>query len=307
MIMKKINILLFYKFQKIENPESFAKEHLKFCKKLGVLGKVLVSEEGINGSISGTTEQTKEYKKFMHSLKGFEDVFFKEELSEDHPFTRMFVRLKKEIIRFEKPVDMLNKKGKYIYPSELLELYKKEEKFTIIDVRNDYEYKAGKFKGAINPKIKTFRQFPDFVEKIKDKKEEKIIIYCTGGIRCEKAGVYMEEQGFKDVQQVHGGIINFCQQYPDTIWEGRCFVFDKRLMTNINQTSPPISECELCGELCDLYRNCKNHNCDKLVIMCLNCEKKMNACCSKKCLQEFREHCSQKAILKQGRKQEIIL
>ncbi|MEK6817283.1 MAG: rhodanese-related sulfurtransferase [Nanoarchaeota archaeon] len=300
---RKINILLFYKFQKIGNPKSFAKEHLKFCKKLEVLGKVLVSEEGINGSISGTVEQTEKYKKFLKSKKGFEDIWFKEEMSNEHPFTRMFVRVKKEIIALDKPIN-LNKIGKHLSPKEFLELYKKNEDVIILDARNDYESKVGKFKNAITPQIKTFREFPKAVEEMKNMKNKKIVMYCTGGIRCEKASAYMIQKGFKNVMQLKGGIINFCQQYPDTVWEGRCFVFDKRLMTNINQTSPPISECELCGKLCDLYRNCKNHNCDKLVIMCLNCEKKMNACCSKKCLQEFREHCMGKSSMKQNRRME---
>ncbi len=300
-MIKDINILLFYKFQKIENPEEFVRKHLKSCKDLGVLGKVLVSKEGINGSISGTIEQTEKYKEFVHSLPGFEDVWFKEEMGSEHPFTKIFVRVKDEIIRIDKPIDIHNR-GKHISPSDFLKLYESREDFIVLDARNDYEYKAGRFKGAINPNIKTFRQFPDFVEKIKDKKDKKIVMYCTGGIRCEKASAYMIEQGFKDVMQLEGGIINFCQQYPDTVWEGRCFVFDKRLMTDINQASPPITNCESCGKLCDLYRNCKNHSCDKLIIMCLDCEKKMNACCSENCLADFRKHCLEKAVRKQGRR-----
>ena len=297
---RKINILLFYKFKQIENPKKFAREQLKLCKELEVFGKIFVAKEGINGSISGTIEQTEKYKKFLLSKKGFRDVIFKEEFSNEHPFKKMFVRIKDEIIRIDKKIDM-KKTGKYIDPKDLLELYESGENFVILDTRNDYEWKVGKFKNAITPDIETFREFPKFVDKIKNLKDKKIVMYCTGGIRCEKASSYMIQQGFKDVHQLHGGIITFCQQFPDTIWEGRCFVFDKRLMTNINQKNLPISKCIVCEKSCDLYRNCKNPSCDKLIVMCLDCEKKMNACCSEICLDEFKEHCLEKSLRKQGR------
>jgi len=127
-------------------------------------------------------------------------------------------------------------------------------------------------------------------------------MYCTGGIRCEKASAYMIEKGFKNVMQLEGGIINFCQQYPNTLWEGRCFVFDKRLISSVGQTNPPITNCIICNVRCDLYRNCRNVNCDKLVVMCLDCEKKMNGCCSEICFKEFKIQCIEKSIRKQGRR-----
>jgi len=305
--MRNIHILLFYKFEKIQNPERFSKEQLKFCKEIGVLGKILVAEEGINGSISGTKEQVERYKEFLRLKEGFSDIVFKEELSENHPFTKMVSRVKKEIVRIGVPVD-LSKRGKRLSPKEFLNLYESGEDFILLDARNDYEYNVGRFKNAINSDIKTFRQFPKVAEKFKDKKDKKIIMYCTGGIRCEKASAYFIEQGFKDVSQLEGGIITFRQQFPDTVWNGKCFVFDKRLLTSdTDEKNPPITKCEQCGELCDLYRNCKNPSCDELVIMCLDCEKKMNACCSDKCLSEFMEHCREKSLMNQFKKKQGMM
>ena len=298
----EIHILLFYKFQQIKDPEYFVRKHKSFCKKLGIMGKVLVAKEGINGSVSGTKEQVEKYKKFVWSIKDFEDVWFKEELAHKHPFTKMVVRLRKEIVALNKSVD-IKKKGRYLSPKEFLEIYKNKEenensKIIILDARNYYEYDLGKFKNAINPNIKTFREFPDFVESFKENKDKKIVIYCTGGIRCEKASAYMNENGFSNVYQLEGGIINFCQQFPNTIWEGRCFVFDKRLMSDLNQKNKPITKCENCRELCDLYRNCKNLSCDKLVIMCIRCQEQLHGCCSEKCLDEFQGYAKERAVLK---------
>lgn len=302
---KKIHVLLFYKFQEIENPEHFARKQKSFCKKLGVLGKILIAKEGINGSISGTEDQTEKYKKFLWLQGGFGDVKFKEETIFKHPFTRMYVRIRNEIVSLKKIVN-LNKIGKYLSPKEFLELYnEKNEKnnLIILDARNYYEYELGRFKNALNPNIKTFREFPKFVEKFKKTigkniKNKKIVMYCTGGIRCEKASAYMKEQGFENVYQLEGGIINFCQQFPDTFWEGRCFVFDKRLMTDLNQKNRPITKCINCKEFCDLYRNCKNVECDKLVIMCVRCQEKFKGCCSENCLKEFLKYSDKRAVLK---------
>ncbi len=302
--MEKLIVLLFYKFQEINDVEYFVRAHRRFCKSIEVLGKVLVAHEGINGSISGTNEQVEKYKKFVWSLKGFEDVWFKEEFVLEHPFTKMHVRIRKEIIRLNKNID-LTKKGKKITPKEFIDLYKKNENFMVLDARNYYESKLGKFKNAITSNIRSFREFPKFIkkfEKITDKKK-KIVMYCTGGIRCEKASAYMKERGFENVYQLDGGIINFCQQYPNTIWEGKCFVFDKRLMTDINQKNKPITHCINCNKLCDLQRNCKNISCDELVIMCVKCQEKLHGCCSEFCKIEFEKYSIERSIRKKLNKE----
>jgi len=238
------------------------------------------------------------YKEFVNNLEGFEDVWFKEEMGKSHPFNKMIVRERKEIVSMHKDLDM-SKKGKYVSPREFLEGCN-DDNVIILDARNEYEFNMGKFKNAVNPEIKTFRQFPDFVEDFKDNKDKKIFMYCTGGIRCEKASLYMEEQGFTDVSQLHGGIINFCQELPHTAWEGKCFVFDKRLMSDVGQGNEVVSECVSCSEVSDLQRNCKNVYCDELVVQCASCQEKLHGCCSKKCMVEFLQYTRERSDKKKS-------
>lgn len=279
-----IHILLFYKFVPIKNPESFRVDHLKMCTKLGVRGKVLVATEGINGSVSGTKKQVEEYKKVLRNDSKFRTIEFKEEKSLHHPFDKMEVKCKNEIIRLDKPVNM-NHTGAYISPKEFLQLYKEKKDVIILDARNDYESDAGKFKNAMLAPIQAFRQFPEFVKGMNVQKDKAIVMYCTGGIRCEKASAYMVEQGFTNVKQLHGGIIRFCQEYPNTVWEGTCFVFDKRLTSSIGQEQSTVNTCIHCTMPSDFYRNCKNVDCNKLIFLCPECEKPFHECCSKDCMK----------------------
>ena len=282
-LIMKIHILLFYKFVEISDTEKLSKSHLELCNSLNLKGKILLSKEGINGSVSGTKEQTEKYKKELINDERFKDIEFKEELSTHHPFEKMVIKIKPEIIRLDKEID-ISKTGKHISPKEFLEVYQENKDVIILDTRNDYEFKAGKFKNAINPKIKNFREFPDFVKNFNVPKDKPIVMYCTGGIRCEKASAYMIQEGFTNVRQLHGGVINFCQQFPNTAWEGTCFVFDKRLTSRINQSSNNTF-CHHCNSQCELYDNCKNKLCNELIFICPDCEKKMHSCCSNECMK----------------------
>lgn len=291
--MEKVHILLFYKFQEIKDIDWFIRNHKRKCQELGIVGKVLVGKEGINGSVAGSNEQMNAYKEFMHSLEGFEDVWFKEEIGNSVPFNKMIVRERKEIVALHKDVDM-STKGNYVNPEEFLKGIEDEDTI-ILDTRNDYEFEVGRFKGSVNPDIKTFREFPEFVEKFKENKKKKIYMFCTGGIRCEKAGRYMEQEGFEDVHQLHGGIINFKQKIPDKGWEGKCFVFDKRLVTKDSDGEDVISKCISCNETSDLQRNCKNVACDALVVQCAKCQEELHGCCRKECMHEFLEYSRERA------------
>lgn len=281
-----IKIILFYKFVEVENPEKFRKNHLDFCKTLGVKGKVLIAKEGINGSVAGTEEQVEQYKKELTKDPRFSNVEFKTEFGLENPFDKMLVRVKKEIIRLDQEID-LTKVGKYVSPQEFLESYN-DPNVVIIDARNDYESKVGKFKKAIVPKIDAFREFPEFVKNLNLPKDTKILTYCTGGIRCEKASAYMVKQGFTNVSQLQGGIIKFCQTIPNTdVWEGQCFVFDNRLSSPIGQDKKQINNCIHCNTQSDLYRNCKIKSCNKLIFICNDCRKTMHACCSQDCMKKL--------------------
>lgn len=308
MINEPLYVILFYRFHPIENLEKFQKEHLKFCENLGTMGRILIAAEGINGSVSGTREQIEKYKEYLTSLEGFEGIVFKEDEVLNHPFTKMQVKIRKTLINMGTEVDM-SKKGQYLEPDELMEWYKKEkpgEDFVVIDTRNDYEYKVGRFKDSIHLNIKTFRQFPEKIKELEHLKDKKIITYCTGGIRCEKASSFMREQGFEKVYQLKDGILTYGKEHPDTFWEGKCFVFDKRMFQDLNSDSKPLTNCEICNSPSDLNRNCRNVNCDKLFISCVKCQEKLNGCCSEECYEELQKQFMEKSLKNQGRRTKVL-
>src|SRR3990167_7327628 len=220
--------LLFYKYVEIKNLEKFQKDHLLFCKKIGILGKILVAKEGINGCVSGDEEQLKKYMTELKKDKRFKDIEFKITHTKNHNFKKIFVRIRKEIVTMKNPSVVISHKAGYIEPQELKKLLDEEKDVILLDARNIYESDVGKFENALIAPIDTFSEFPSFVEKIKDFKHKKIVTYCTGGIRCEKASAYLKEQGFTDVQQLHGGIISYGQECGNSHWQGKCFVFDNR-------------------------------------------------------------------------------
>ncbi len=241
-----------------------------------------MAKEGINGTVSGTTEQIEKYERKINNYKEFSDVKFKRTISTYHPFRKTIVRIREEIVTSRFNVDA-EKVGKHLSPSEVKKLYDNNEDFIILDARNNYESKIGKFKNAITPNIKTFRQFPKIIAELKKYKNKKVIMYCTGGVRCEKASALLIKEGFEDVNQIDGGILSYIAQYPDTYFEGRCFVFDNRLSVESGENTKEISMCELCHEPCGDYINCANTYCDKLFISCKECRKQFKETCSKNC------------------------
>ncbi|MEK6919039.1 MAG: rhodanese-related sulfurtransferase [Nanoarchaeota archaeon] len=286
-----IKILLYYKYVNINDIESFKNKHLADCESLGLKGRILLSAEGINGSVSGTAQQTESYKKLLTSDSRFSDIKFKEDDGVSHPFKRMIIKVKKEIVRFEHDVNLKNT-GKHISPKQFLEVYELDDndKPLIIDARNNYEARVGRFKDAVILPIKTFSEFPKAINDLNIPKNKPVVMYCTGGVRCEKASAFMKEQGYNDVSQLSGGILTFGKEFPDTVWEGKCFVFDKRLLSPINKkdvNNIPLTSCESCSIPCDLYKNCRNVTCDKYTIMCISCDDKLAGNCSEKCKKEY--------------------
>lgn len=275
----EIVVSSFYKYAKIEDPVEFQKEHQKYCDFLGIKGKVLVGKEGINGTVSGFLEQIERYEDKVKQL--FKDIHFKRTISEQPPFKKTIVRVRKEIVSSGLKVNLKNT-AKYISPKELKELLDKKEEVIILDARNNYESKIGKFKNAITPDIEVFREFPKVVEDIKDLKNKKIVTYCTGGIRCEKASAYLKENGFNNVFQIEGGILNFIEQFPNTYFEGRCFVFDDRISIPTG-SKIDLTICELCHVSCSRYINCQNAKCNKFFICCEECSEPLKETCSKTC------------------------
>lgn len=285
---KSYQILLYYKYVHIENYEEFAEEHLAFCKELGLKGRILVAEEGINGTVSGTVEQTNKYMETMHSDPRFADMEFKVDEADGHAFKKMFVRPRKEIVslRLENDINPNEKTGKYLSPKEFYEEMQKED-VIVLDARNDYEYEIGHFRGAINPGVDAFRDLPKWVkENLSEHKDKKILAYCTGGIRCEKFTGFLLEEGFKDVGQLHGGIIMYGkdEEVQGELYDGKCYVFDERISVPINKKENIIvSNCYYCGKKEDRYVNCANPECNRQHVCCEECEEKYQRSCSDEC------------------------
>ncbi len=278
-------VISFYKYITVEDPESFAKEHLDWCLELGLKGKVYIAKEGISGSIFGTKEKTELYKSKLKSYKIFEDIWIKQADTGQVAYPKMNVRVKDEIVNSGlENVDRKNG-GKRLSPEELLKFYSERKDFVIVDARNWYESKIGRFKNAIAPNITHFREWPKVVESLKELKDKTIVTYCTGGVRCEKASAYMIKEGFKDVYQLDGGIINFINKYPDTYWQGSMFVFDDRKVVepNTKEELKYIAQCEFCGKPTSYYINCHNIDCDKIIIICHDCKVDNDYCCSDEC------------------------
>ena len=275
-----MKVVTFYKYTEIKNSEKFVEEHLTYCKKLGIKGKILVSNEGINGGISGEDKKVEEYKKKLLSYSEFKGIEFKDTYSDEYAYRKMFVRVRKEIIRFDPKVDGKKASCK-LSPKKLKEMLDKKEDVVLLDVRNRYETRIGKFKNAIELGIDVFNEFPKNINKINGLKNKKIVMYCTGGVRCEKASAALLNQGFKDVYQLDGGILNYGKECSDAHWEGKCFVFDRRVSIPLDSTKEvhPISRCDICNEFSDIYVNCKNVECDKLFICCKNCQSRHKGYC----------------------------
>ena len=273
----------FYKYVKIENPAEFQKKHLELCSSLGLKGRILVGDEGINGSVYGTRELIENYKVELRKNNLFSDIEFKEQISEKIAFRKMFVRVRKEIVYSGLNIDLKNT-AEFIEPLKLKEWLDNNEDIVLVDMRNDYEAKIGKFRNAITLNIQNFRELPNTLNQIKNLKDKKIVTYCTGGIRCEKASAFLAENGFNDIYQLKGGILKFGEEYPDTYWEGKCFVFDDRIAIDLNRKNKEVlTECVWCNKKCDDYLNCHNLDCDKLFTCCEECKEKYNKSCSAEC------------------------
>ena len=224
-------IITFYQFKKITNIIKFHAALKDMCKFNKIRGTIILAEEGINGTVAGTSNEIKLLESFLIN-KGFDNLQPRYSYHKYMPFFRLKVRIKKEIVTLRSnKTDPQNIKGNHIKPQDWDDLIK-NDKTVLIDVRNNFEYKVGTFKGSINPNTENFTEFKKFINKnLKDFKNKKIALFCTGGIRCEKASSYMIKKGFMDVNQLKGGVIDYLSKIPkkNSSWTGECFVFDNRV------------------------------------------------------------------------------
>jgi UPF0176 protein len=242
-----------YHFVSLPHFESLREPLLQFCVEREIKGTLLLADEGINGTVAGSEKAIHTFLDFLKNDPLFEGHFkslaHKESWSNKHPFYRMKVKLKKEIVTLGVPgVSPTKMVGKYVKPQDWNAIISDPE-VVLIDTRNDYEYAIGSFKNAINPETNTFREFPEYVKTHFDpKKHKKVAMFCTGGIRCEKASSYMMSEGFDEVYHLEGGILKYLEEVnpQDSLWQGECFVFDQRVAIKHGLEVGDYDQCYAC-------------------------------------------------------------
>ncbi len=259
----------------------------ELCEPPQIIGRILIAEEGINGTCAGSVEATDAYKEYMKQKQEFCDIWFKEQEVSHIPFKKLQIRARKEIVALG--VEDLDPQegGVHLKPAEVNKMVEEDNSVVFFDVRNEVEAKVGRFENAITPKIEFFRELPAVVDQYEDLKEKKVILYCTGGIRCEKASALFKKKGFKNVYQIEGGIYNYCNQYPNGHFKGTCFVFDDRMQIGFEegvqvqeeQEVPDekiISHCDFCNGKTKRVVNDERNNGHHLVICCEKCDKELD-------------------------------
>lgn len=247
--MSKYLTAALYKFVSLPDYKELQTPILEKCVALNIKGTLLLALEGINGTIAGKQEDIEALLTYLRQDQRFSDLEHKESYAETHPFYRMKVKLKKEIVTMGVTgIDPNNVVGTYVKPEDWNDLINDPD-VILLDTRNDYEVSIGTFKGAVDPKTTTFREFPKFIDQNLDKtKNKKVAMFCTGGIRCEKASSFMKEQGFEEVYHLQGGILKYLETVPkeESLWEGECFVFDQRVAVKHGLEVGQYDQCYAC-------------------------------------------------------------
>ena len=278
----------FYQYFPIPDPQLFRDEIYRTLNAMKVFGRIYVAKEGINAQISLPTHHMEIVREYLYSYKPLKGLRLNIAVNDDgKSFWVLRIKVREKIVAdgIDDPNFSMDNKGKYLNAKEMNDLLEKEDTI-VIDMRNHYEYEVGHFDKAIEIPSDTFReQLPMAAELMKDNKDKNIIMYCTGGIRCEKASAYMLHQGFKNVFHLEGGIINYANKIKEagleSKFKGKNFVFDERLGEKI--TEDIIAKCHQCGKPSDMHTNCKNDACHLLFIQCEDCAKTFAGCCTTEC------------------------
>lgn len=282
--------LSFYKYVELKDLEAFRDQLWTDWNELGVFGRIYIAQEGINAQLSVPEDNFEAFDEHVHSIEAFSDIPFKIAVEDDgKSFFKLTVKIRKQIVADGLSFDEydVTNVGKHLSAQEF-HAKMDEPEAVVVDMRNQYESEVGHFEGALCPDSNTFKEeLPMAKEMLEGKEEKPILLYCTGGIRCEKASSYLRHHGFKNVYQLHGGIIDYKRQIDkdgtDSRFKGKNFVFDERVGERI--TDEVISKCHLCGETNDDHVNCGNMLCNRLFIQCPKCEEKFEHCCSEECIR----------------------
>lgn len=296
----------FYQYFPIEDPTSFRNDFYLKLSELHVFGRIYVAKEGINAQISVPTPLFEALKKYLNSIPGLENLRLNIAVDDDgKSFWVLRVKVRDKIVAdgIEDPLFDMRNKGKYVDAKTFNDLAA-DPNTVLLDMRNHYEYEVGHFDGALEVPSDTFRdQLPMAVDMLKEQKDKTVIMYCTGGIRCEKASAYMLHAGFKNVFHLEGGIIHYANQVKEkgleNKFKGKNFVFDQRMGERISNDI--IAHCHQCGQPCDTHVNCAYDGCHLLFIQCDKCAEKFENCCSTECQSIRKLPKDQQVLLRQGK------
>lgn len=298
--------LSFYRYVKIQNPQETRDALYKMWNDLNCYGRIYLAEEGINAQMNVPEYNWDKFVEQLYAFDHFKDVPFKIAVDGNgKSFYKLVVKVRDRIVAdgINDPTFDASNTGKYLNAKEFNEALEDPETI-VIDMRNHYESEVGRFEKAFCPDADTFREeLPQVIDHLKGMEDKKVLMYCTGGIRCEKASAYFKHKGFKDVNHLQGGIIKYAeevkQQGLESKFKGVNFVFDERVGERI--TKDVLSKCHQCEKPCDRHVNCKNDDCHLLFIQCEECEQKMNGCCTPECVHIASLPIEEQRVLRKGR------
>jgi UPF0176 protein len=286
-------VLLYYKYINIDDPEKLKNKQRELCSKLNLKGRIIIAREGINGTLEGTLEDTEKYISELTSDLRFKDINFKKSVGTGNAFPKLSIKVRPEIVAARLvDVDPNKVSGKYINADELHEWFKYGKEFYTVDMRNDYEYISGYFENSIFSGLHNFYDLPSVLPKLEKLKDKTIVTVCTGGVRCEKASGYLVLNGFKNVYQLKDGIQTYMEKYPNSYFKGKLYVFDNRLTVGFNTSDSKheiVGKCFHCNKPCDDYVNCEYDICHYHYICCKNCRDLETglAFCKKECKENY--------------------
>lgn len=292
----QFEIILFYKYVHIEDPEQFAEEQRELQKRLGLTGRTLIASEGINATLEGTKEHIAEYLSGFLSDPRFATTHIKRSPGTGNAFPKTSIKVRSEIVTLglgKCDIDPNKITGTHLSPAELHEWIHSDKEFYIVDMRNIYEHQVGHFENSIVPPMDNFRDLPKFLESVAHLKHKTVVTVCTGGVRCEKASGYLLENRFTDVYQLDGGIVSYMAAYPNEDFLGKLYVFDNRMMMGFYTDDPKhqvVGKCVSCGKPSERFSNCKD--CYRQLIVCAECEtsSERTATCTEKCKVNTRKN-----------------
>jgi len=278
-------ILLFYKYVTVEDPDALASWFRTRCSEHRLVGRILVAAEGINGTVEGTVDNTERFAGELLQDPRFSDMKIKRSEGNGKAFPKLSVKVRNEIVgtQFPASVDPRVRTATRLAPEELRQWYEEGRDFVIVDMRNDYEFQSGHFKDSVNPGLENSRDLPKALPKLESLKEKTVLTVCTGGVRCEKMSALLLENGFSDVYQLDNGIHGYMEKYPGKDFVGGLYTFDDRKVMHFGGDREIVGRCHFCEAPTEKYVNCANNFCHLHFLVCEGCSSDRSVFCSKVC------------------------